>query len=461
MACVIIAVTLQSFGFHQGVLIITAMLVAATLPHAFASRLSWWSRGCSIALTIASIILVASAINYIWSVTLDCGATLEEPWLEAGSKRYYNWALHHYDGRCPEPLITFFGFPIIMLVLWKVLGVSIVWPVAMNLSLTVTAIIMSGNIAARLVKGRTSMSPTTAGMLAISLMCLHGYFLMNGIWILKEATIYVAMTMIMLGLLILQDDDPHNRRCTTKAIALYAGACIILALVRAKFINFAAFGIVLLAVVHWRDRKTSLFILVAITFVTWLMGMACSTTYNISQQVDNVTGGAAMTQSLGAPSYYILYYYQNWEDGYFYLPVWKKLLYLPFNCGIQYVFPPLPWRAEDATWLRAFPRFRVGWYLCGGLAIMYYLLVSWRKRLNVGLVAWWPVICTIAIAYITAGGISRYFLCFQPTYVAIAIYVIALIRDNTHRRTLLWGYVIYLILLATALITAYLWRANL
>ena len=454
VAIVIAVITVNAFGFADGLGIVTSLAVAFALPYAVARRCSWWSPGATVALCVVSLILVASAIDYMWSVSLGSGATLEMPMLKSDPSRYYRWALHHYDGRCPEPLTTFFGFPIIILVLWKVLGVSIVWPVAMNTSLTITAIAMSGGIAARLVKGRTRMAPTTAAMLAISLMCLHGFFLAQGIVILKEALIYVSMTMIMLGLLILQDEDTRQRQRTAMGIALYAGACVILALVRAKYINFAAFGIVLLAITRWRDRKPALAMLVGITAATWLLGMACSTTYNVSQQIDNVVGGSAMTRSFGVSGDSVHSIYMGWEDGYFYLPVWKKLLFLPFNCGIQYIIP-FPWRTEEPTWQAVFPRIRAGWYLCGGLTIVYYLLVSWRKTLSVGLVAWWPVVCTIAIAYISAGGVSRYILCFQPMYLALAVYVIALVYSNLHRRVLLWGYALYLLLLVVALATGY------
>ena len=177
VAIVVAVITVNAFGFADGLGIVTSLAVAFALPYAVARRCSWWSPGSAVALCAVSLILAASAIDYMWSVSLGSGATLEMPVLKSDPSSYYRWALHHYDGRCPEPLTTFFGFPLIILALWKVLGVSIVWPVAMNMSLTITAIAMSGGIAARLVKGRTRMNPATAATMAISLMCLHGFFL--------------------------------------------------------------------------------------------------------------------------------------------------------------------------------------------------------------------------------------------------------------------------------------------
>lgn len=452
LAIVLAAITVSAFGMADGLAIVAALSVAWALPYAVARRSSWWTSGASIALCAVSLIVAASAVYYMWHTTIGCGATLEMPKLDSDASKYYNWALHYYDGRCPEPRTTFFGFPIAMLLLWKVLGVSIVWPVAMNVSLTITSIAMGAALAASFVRGRDLIAPATAATLTIALLALHGYFLSQGYVVQKEALVYVSMTMVAMGLFRINDTHCNRRQAIT-GVALYTLACIILALVRAKYINFAAFGVALLAVARWRTCWRSIASLVAVTFATWLMGMYCSTTYTVAQQVGNVVGGEYITLSMGVDTG-IQASYLGYMDGYFCLAAWKKVLLLPFTCGTQYIIP-FPWGAESNDWTSVFPRVRLGWYLCGGLAMCYYAILSWRKGTHLGLVAWWPVVCAMGISYICAGTVSRYILPYQPMLTAIAVYVLAHIWTNRHRRPLATAYAAYAIILITALLIAW------
>ncbi len=448
---VIAAVTLCVFGAGDGCSIVAALAVAAGVPWLVARRLSWWSQGCNAAYEVLVVLMAASVVNYIWSMTLRVGGTLEMPRLYSDAAIYYQWALHHYDGRCEEPLTTFFGFPMAMLAMWKVLGVSVVWPVAMNMMLTLTAIVMGGSMAVTFTR-TTSMRSSTAATLCMALLALHFYFLSQGFVVQKEALVYVSMSLIGIALIRLADD--HRPRPAAVYVALYALACVILALVRAKYINFAAFGIVLLAISRWRREWRSIVALVGVTVVAWFMGMYCSTTYSVAQQVINVTGGGDIVHSLGADEGVQGAYFAH-LDGYFHLPVWKKVLLLPVTCGTQFIIP-LPWMADSGAWTSVMPRMRLGWYLCGGLWLCYLLVLSWRRGVRLPLVTWWPVVCYVGIAYISAGTISRYILPFQPTLVAIAVYVIALVHQGTHRRPLLITFAIYLAILLSALVGAYI-----
>lgn len=453
VAIVIAAITVSTFGIADGLSIVAAMAVAWIVPLAVARRCSWWSPACTMTYNAIALLIIASGIFYIWFRTLHFeGYTLEMPYLYQDGKKYYNWALNHYDGRCPEPNITFVGYSLVILGLFKVLGVSIVWPMAMNIMLTLTSVIMCGSLAATVTRGRTCMLPSHAATLAIMLLGTHCYFLSHSYLILKEASIYVAIGMMGMALVWLQDQSTQYRR-TLSAIGLYAGACIILALVRAKYINFAAIGLVLLTLQRWRTRWRSISVLASITVLAWLVGMWCSATYSVNQQIDNVVGGDAMTQSFGHVGN-IQGGYLGALGGYFHLPTWKKLLLLPVTTGTQYIIP-FPWGETKDGWISIFPRIRMGWYLCGGLTIIYYLMLSWRRKHSLGLVAWWPVICYMGIAFICAGSVSRYILPFQPLFVAIAVYVVALIRtDNTLRRPLLTAYAVYAIALVTSLVGA-------
>ncbi len=467
VATAIAAITVSAFGWADGLSIVAALAVAWIVPMAAGQRRPWWTPACTVAFGAVALVLVASAVNYIYATTLQQGATLEMPVLDCDAGGYYNWALHHYDGRCAEPLITFFGFPLAMLALWRVLGVSIVWPVAMNLMFTLATVAMAASLAVTFTRRVKGLDSKAVAPLAIALMGLHGYFLSQGFVIQKEALVYLAMTMVAMCTVGLQQ-QPSSRRRTIGNIALYAAACVILALVRAKYINFAAFAVGLLAITRWRTRWRPVLALVAVTGVTWLMGMYCSTTYNVDQQVLNVAGGEAMGNSF-MPTDANHAAYLNFMGGYFVQPVWKRLLLLPVTLGTQFVIP-LPWGAESAAWTSVMPRVRVGWYLCGGVVLSYYAILSWRRGVSLGAVSLWPVLCAVAIAFISGGTVSRYILPFQPLFTAITVYTAALaVRNNPNanggsnkhhnnslRRPLLAAYILYLLLLTATLTTLYL-----
>ncbi len=446
---VIAAVTLCVFGCADGCAIAVSLAVAAVVPWLAARRLSWWSAGCTAVYEAITVVMVSSAVYYVWYHTLGSGATLEMPCLLSDDGIYYQWALHHYDGRCEEPLITFFGFPMAMVALWRLLGVSIVWPVAMNVSLTLGAIVMSGSLAVMLTR-RTSMRASTSAILVMLLLGLHGHFLSQGFAVQKEALVYVAMTLAGITLLRLSDDE--RPRPAWFYVVLYGVAVAILALVRAKYINFVAFGVVLLALSRWRTGWRSILSLACISVVAWLMGMYCSTTYSVAQQIINVTGGGGIPESLGADEG-IQGAYFEYLGGYFGLPVWKKVLLLPFTCGTQFIVP-LPWKDGWDNWLMIMPRLRLVWYLIGGLWLCYLAVLSWRRGVRLPLVTLWPTLSYIAIAYICAGTISRYILPFQPMFASIAVYVLAVLQQSVHRRSILTAAAVYLVLLVAALIAA-------
>lgn len=452
----IVASTLCTFGWGDGAKILAAMFIAVGLPHIVARKsCSWWSPACSAALTVASLILVASAINYIYCHTLSVNAPLDLPFMENDSQTYYMWALHHYDGRQPLPLTTFFGVPLAMVTLWKLFGVSIIWPVAFNVLLSTTAIILGGAMAVKLTSGRTSLKASTAGAITMALLAFHGYFIGQGYVLQKEPFAYLSMALIGLAFI-----NINQGKDVKVSVAYYALGCLILALVRGRFINFAAVGVVILAISHWRTQYRSIIALAVITGITWYLSILFSSTYDMSRQLDSISGGAAMAQAFREAGEGPHGHYQTLLDqlNYFYQPCYIKVLLLPLTMSVQYIIPFLWIKGDEANWQLILIRLREAWYLCGGVAMCYYFVVSWRRKVTLGLIAWWPVICIALIAYITAGNVGRYNLPFQPMIAAIAVYTLALAHDGVHRKGIRNFFLVYLTLLlgvlfATALFT--------
>lgn len=441
--------TIAAWGWGDGSSILLAMAIAIAIPVAASSFGKWCGSTGRWILVCAGVVLAAVAIHYIWSVTTAQGATLEMPTLNCDSKGYYNWALNHYDGRCPEPRITFFGLPLAMVVLWSMFGVSIVWPVALNVGLTLFTIALCGHLTSLLTRqyGREQLFSN----IAMAALALHGYFMSQGAILLKEAMVYLPMTLIAIVLFKLTSDDANRRWLY---ILVYFIACLILAIVRAKYINFAAFGVVLLALGCWRRQWRAVLTLAVCTGITWYLGMYWSTTYTVAQQLNNVAGGEYMYHSMGPSDNGMHLWYLDLLGGYFVLPAWKKILLLPFTVGTQYIIP-FPWGAEHNVLESVLPRMNMMWYLVGGIAGFYYLFLSWRRDVSLGLVAWWPALTTVAIAYISGGTVARYILPLSPVFTAIAVYVVAVVLGGSHRKAFVCYSIAFALLLAAALTTGF------
>ncbi len=449
IAIVIAAITVNTFGMADGATIVASLAIACVIPWLVGRRCSWWSPACTIVLVAVGLILVANALCNIYCTTLEVNATFEKPYLWNDAGGYYKWALHHYDGSCKEPKTAFIGYPLIVCGLFYLFGANIIWPVALNVMLTLFAVIMTSSLAVMITHNRTNVKATTIAALAMGLTSLHGFFLFHSGEVLKEPTMYIAMILVAMTFInILQ--VPESRKNSIKWIFLFAVACIIIAAVRARFINFVAIGIAIIAFTKWRSLWRSIMAMGVITFALWVFGMILSPSHSVHNQISIVSGGVAMSKAFGDVDGIQLEYYKL-LNGYFRLEIWKKLLLLPITTGTQYMIP-LPWTIESLASILA--HVRIGWYLSGGLALFYYGFLSWRKECSLGLIAWWPAICFVAIAYICGGTVSRYTLSFQPVFISIAVYVIALVMSGRYR-TLLRNFAIgYSIMLVFALSAA-------
>ena len=108
---------------------------------------------------------------------------------------------------------------------------------------------------------------------------------------------------------------------------------------------------------------------------------------------------------------------------------------LPLTMAVQF-FIPFPWLiSEEPVLANYICRITFGWYLLGGIALFYYLFMSWRRHENMGAWAWWPAVIYAIIAYVMAGSMARYVVPFQPLFVPVAMFVLCrLYEDNRWRK---------------------------
>ena len=476
VALVLVAIaTLSTLPLVQAVQTTAALSVAYVAPRWLYVR----SAHCSLAgrwvLLVAALFLAAIAVPFLYRCTVRCGASFQMPFLWGDARDYYEWALAHYDGSAVEPKVTFWGYSLLIIALWKVLGVSVIWPVAANVMATLFAIVLTGHVAARIAQSQQSRTAT----LAMLMIAVQGFFMSQGAQMLKEPWVYLAITLIAYALSgqlekryekgsrfsvfgfqfsgRTRQQTTDNRQPIVHFALVFALGCFILAAVRAKYVNFVFIGIVLLAVAgkmcQWRHYGT----LLVITLLCWWLGMAMTDHYTVVQQVNNVTGEGGMA-TIFAPEGA----YDRLLGDYFHYPVWKKLLYLPLTCGVQWIIP-FPWlpQGESTQWLSIVPRMRWGWYVLSGVVVYFYLFQSWRRGWQWAVWAWFPMMCFVGIAYMTSGTVSRYILPFEPWWMALAAQPMSrLMSGNPGSKRLVWFVVAYVALMAIVLYLCYMAVGN-
>lgn len=451
----LVASVAGAYSFSESASIVLALGIAYLIPRLIFSN----SRQCcnwgQWMFLIVSTLLALYTIHSIKHYTLHSDYTLELPDLRADDGRYYCWALSHYDGRCPEPKIPFKGLPLFMLGLWKIFGVSVVWPLALNYMFTLLSIVVTGKIADRLLSQRfPSISPSTIASLSMLMVSLLGFFISQGVRIQKEAGCALGIVLVGYALAGLSSLTLSHRQKMRDTIVFVLGT-LILALVRTNFAYFAMIGAAMMALANKRLRwKRGA--LLSLTALAITIAFSILFSYSFGQQYRTVDGGDAM--ALAFTMGIVQQPYLTFIGDYYHYPEWERILLLPITAGVQYIIP-FPWLYDYSSLkiLEILPRMRVMWYLVGGACIFYYLYINvvHHKRSNLGMWAWWPLVTFLGIAYITGGSVSRYVLPLQPLFVVIAVYVILQVYSGKYRRSFTVWMIVYFIILAGVLVFCY------
>lgn len=422
-----------------------ALAVAYAVPRSLYCRTTDASTTGRAVLLLSAMWLAVIAIAFVHRATMAAGASFTLPWLYNDAADYYDWALAHYDGSAVQPKVTFWGYPALILGLWRVLGVNIIWPVAANVMATLTTLVLAGQLARRI---DTTHRPQV-GVAAMAMVAVMGFLASQGSQMLKESWAYLAITLIAYGLAPSSNGYGSGKHDALVRCAWYAAGCFLLAAVRAKYVNFMFIGIAMMALAgrlrQWRYYGS----LLGVTLLCWMLGMAMTDHYTVVQQVNNVTGQGGMADLFQAEGAY-----QHILGDYYHYPIWKRLLYLPVTCSVQWLIP-FPWlpAGESVSLLNIAPRLRMGWYVLSGVVLYFYLFRSCRRDAVWAAWAWIPVMCYVGIAFMTAGTVSRYILAFQPWWMSLAAITLFTCRRQPSFR---WFMLAYLSLMAIALTACFL-----
>ena len=449
IAVAVLAIVASShFGYADGARITAAYLVAYLVPLTVLKRARGTSHAAHLVLLLIAIFLAWVSFDSLMRWVRLEGYSLQRPNLDGDARQYYKWALYHFDGSVEPTQVVFSGFPLMMVGLWKMLGLSVVWPQAMNQMCTLTSVVLTGMTTRRVLAGRVSRSPEGLVLGGMLLMLLLPYYLMSGICILKEGILFLSVAMAGYSLASMVTND-ENRHHLWRDIALFVVACLLMTFVRTTFLYVLLLGVVVMTLPHWRrDWMLALFML-AVFFTALMVGDHYSS-YSFGRHALIVQGGEAMQEC------YVISdsqrFYNELLDNYFLYSPMHRIAMLPFTMAVQFIIP-FPWTFYEAhTFVNMVSRLTWGWYLVGGIAMFYYLFLSWRRRHNMGSWAWWPALSFAAIAYIMAGSVARYVLPIEPLFVPVAVFVLCRVYEGRYRKSFLAWATAFVIVLAAALL---------
>ncbi len=402
------------FGMGDGLKITMAYLVAYLVPRTVVRRDIGWSWVSSAVLLVLAGILVYIDFRRLVHYTLFDGYSLEIPNITGDARSYYKWALHQYDGRLSASNMLFPGYGFLMVGLWKLFGVSVVWPQAVR------------------------VAPRYLLMAGLLLSCLLTFYLVVGTLLLKEASVFLGTIMAAYALSsFASPDKSHTPSCSD--IVLFVSACLLLGFVRPTFLYFIVIGVVITTIPHWkRDWRYLLGMLAVVAVSLWLGNLLSH--YTFSRHAEIAGGGWNMQR------FYVRgdsqRFYHDLLNYYFLYSFWHKILMLPLTMSVQF-FIPLPWSYFDTqTFINSFGRFTYGWYFVGGTSLFYFFFLSWRKGEHLGIWPWWPAMAYAAIAYLVAGSVARYVAPILPLFVPIAVYVLCRVYEGYRRKSFLWWWIV-------------------
>ena len=451
---VLMWVATDRFGFSDGLGITAAYAVAYIVPRILLARAKGTSPGaCVLLFAVVVFLMWLDILRLFDSVELE-GFSLQIPNLHSDSRNYYKWALYHYNGSVECDDIAFPGFPLMMLGLWKIFGLSIVWPQAMNLMFTLLTVVLTGMTTRRLLTGRVKASASTLLLGGMAMSSIMFYFLVMSSAMLKEGTI--CLTMMMTGYSLSSmaaiDEERHH---PWRDFAIFFIACALMAFVRTTYLYFLALGIVIMALPHWRrDWKMALAM-----FVVFLIALLVGdhyASYSFERHAEIVGGGWNMQRFYIKGESQLIY--RKVLDYYFLFSPFHRVLMLPMTMSVQFIIP-LPWfYFENPYILNVVSRLTWGWYLVGGTALFYYFVLGWRRDAGMGAWPWWPAVAFAAMAYVMAGSTARYVLPIEPLFIPVAMFVLCKLVEGCWRRQFKIWCVVFIIMLALALTVCFLFQ---
>lgn len=433
-----------------------------------------WST--SVIVILWAIMAVGVTLN-IYQATVQYGGTLSEPkifnpdmWRYWKQSRTIFEGVAIYTGMHSTPLMCYATAG-----LWWLFGKSYVYPLALNVALTLASVALVGFVTRRLLAGRMkSLSDDAVSALAMTLIAAITNYVGCGMVMLREPSDFLGFMLVAICLV----DLVKGEKISLNSSAAFIAGVFLLACNRPTSVYFIILGIVLLSIRGLSSRWKSGLALTAVAALAVVCGI--SFTKDDVQAHHNIVTGAASMESrfLRNQSDDHRYVHYNKLIGtYFDTPVAKRLSVLPITATVQ-VIVPFPWGFErdmKSAYSQGYNHISYPWYAITGIIAFYFLWLWWRPSANTiktpknRLLRWlslwrqdplhtwalWMLACWLIIAFLYAGTISRYVMPLVQLLIPLAVVVIDRLKAGYHRKPFAIWATTYIVIMATGLIICY------
>lgn len=403
-----------------------------------------------LAISLGSAILM---LLNIWQWTYWGGGSMTDPILHADDSKYFNWALHYCDGSVALPKVEFPGYPALIWCLWKLFGVSFIWPMALNYLALLVSIVLAGGIAVRLLDGKVSLGRNAVACMAMALTATQFYFLSQGIRLQKEALIYLSVALVAYAMAGLAHTKTSFRWAD---VLLFLFGAALMAVMRTTWMYFILLAVLFIfAGKQWRTNKGKVAVIVFTTLLFFVIGSLYARNPATYSHPAIISGGEVMQEQFVRGNSQGLY--KSLLGNYFFAPLWQRIAMLPVTAAVQFIIP-FPWLPDGEPVMvdTVLPRINIVWYVVGMLSLFYYIFMAWRNTTSIGTWLFWPAVSYVIIAVLTAGSVSRYVLPFIPLFTVFAIYTVFCAKTPAMKLLLKWWCIAVFSLLAAALVLCFL-----
>lgn len=282
------------------------------------------------------------------------------------------------------------------------------------ISVNLLCMLLCGIFTARLT--RWLCDSRHAGFWAMLMIYACPALLASGCILLKDAWVSMATAALVMCLVLLRGSEERPRVMIKWFIGLLAAAALLI-VVRSRTLILLA-PLCPLFALPWRGRGSVVFIAlgVLVLYLGWMGEHTLSYVENPFQYTSPVDGtGSPRTNAL-----------TGFIDSYFTRPAWQRALFLPLSLTLQ-LFAPLPWTAMrhwDYGPSQVYAHLGLPFYLEAGLVIFFVFFCLRRAPRPLVLTVLWGVVLYVAVAFKTAGSVSRYALMLLPLLLPGAAWVI-------------------------------------
>ncbi len=413
-----IAVVSGALYFMPGAPFVSTLTTLALLPiltiRVYRHTSGHSSKG-EVVLCLAATLLSLGLIANVYSFTTSAGGTDASPILHnSDALRNWNDALYYLGVNADRSPLTHGMYGAIVSIVMRLTGISVTAALMISVAATMVTLLCTSTLAVNITARRGD------GWRAMALTAAICYLMASGVILVKDAWVIAAVALAAVAL--------SRFELSWRTMLLMIVSSAMLALSRPNMLPAILLGVMIMLPVrrHDRTRLTAAAIAATIIIIAWTIPTALALSPDASRVIAGHEAlGIKFDHAQQAPYYALV-------GDYMQLPLWQRVLLMPFSATVQF-FIPFPWNfLRDTTYglSQIYAHVSYLWYAFGGVIIYYLLFARRGSGKPLRLLTLWGVLIWLVPCWCFGGTISRYALPAIPLLAPAVLYTL-----SSHRAT--------------------------